>query len=75
MPLFLGRAREWDGADGGGQSAAKPDTEYSLFGGGVQGKYVSLVPAKEVVQSWALQSPQWPSGACPGPATPCLGVR
>lgn len=44
------------------KSAAKPDTEYSLFGGGVQGKYVSLVPAKEVVQSWALQSPQWPSG-------------
>ncbi|OSX65629.1 hypothetical protein POSPLADRAFT_1167915 [Postia placenta MAD-698-R-SB12] len=44
------------------KSAAKPDTEYSLFGGGVQGKYISLVPAKEVVQSWALQSPQWPSG-------------
>ncbi|KAJ7072657.1 activator of Hsp90 ATPase [Mycena amicta] len=31
----------------------KPDTEYSLFGGGVKGKYVSL--------PWALQSPTWPS--------------
>jgi len=41
-------------------SAAKPDTEYSLFGGGVKGKYVSLTPPKEIVQSWALSSPTWP---------------
>lgn len=44
------------------QSAAKPDTEYSLFGGGVKGKYVSLTPGKEIVQTWALSSPTWPSG-------------
>ena len=43
-------------------SAAKPDTEYSLFGGGVKGKYVSLTPPKEIVQSWALSSPTWPDG-------------
>ncbi len=45
------------------QSAAKPDTEYSLFGGGVKGKYVSLTPGKEIVQTWALSNPSWPSGA------------
>jgi len=44
------------------QSQAKPDTEYSLFGGGVKGKYVSLTPQKEIVQTWALQSPTWPTG-------------
>ncbi|KIK61844.1 hypothetical protein GYMLUDRAFT_198656 [Collybiopsis luxurians FD-317 M1] len=44
------------------QSAAKPDTEYSLFGGGVKGKYISLEPAKKIVQTWALQSPTWPTG-------------
>ncbi|KZT02340.1 uncharacterized protein LAESUDRAFT_752231 [Laetiporus sulphureus 93-53] len=42
------------------QSVAKPDTEYSLFGGSVRGKYISLTPANEIVQSWALQSPAWP---------------
>ena len=35
------------------QSAAQPDTEYTLFGGGVKGKYVSLSPGKEIVQTWA----------------------
>ncbi|KAF9556002.1 hypothetical protein CPC08DRAFT_642098 [Agrocybe pediades] len=44
------------------QSQAQPGSEYSLFGGGVKGKYVSLTPGKEVVQTWALQSPTWPSG-------------
>ncbi|KAF7793288.1 hypothetical protein EIP86_004399 [Pleurotus ostreatoroseus] len=44
------------------QSAAKPDTEYSLFAGGVKGKYVSLTAPKEIVQTWALSSPSWPSG-------------
>lgn len=33
-----------------------------LFGGGVKGKYVSLSPPGEIVQSWALSSPTWPSG-------------
>jgi len=44
------------------QSVAKAGSEYSLFGGGVKGKYVSLTPNTEIVQSWALQSPTWPSG-------------
>ncbi|KAJ7244137.1 activator of Hsp90 ATPase [Mycena haematopus] len=44
------------------QSSAKADTEYVLFGGGVKGKYVSLTPPSEIVQTWALQSPTWPSG-------------
>ncbi|KAH9951908.1 activator of Hsp90 ATPase [Amylocystis lapponica] len=44
------------------QSAAAVDTEYSLFGGGVKGKYTALTPPKEIVQSWTLQSPTWPDG-------------
>ncbi|KAJ3785742.1 activator of Hsp90 ATPase [Lentinula aff. detonsa] len=44
------------------QSAAKPDTVYSLFGGGVTGKYISLDAPSKIVQTWALQSPTWPSG-------------
>ncbi|PPQ66208.1 hypothetical protein CVT26_011067 [Gymnopilus dilepis] len=43
---------------------SKPEVgaEYSLFGGGVTGKYVSLAPPKEIVQTWVLQSPTWPAG-------------
>jgi activator of HSP90 ATPase len=37
-------------------------SEYSLFGGGVKGKYVSLDAPKQIVQTWSLQSPDWPSG-------------
>ncbi|TFK36364.1 activator of Hsp90 ATPase [Crucibulum laeve] len=44
------------------QSNPQPGAEFSLFGGGVKGKYISLTPSKEIVQSWALQSPTWPSG-------------
>jgi len=44
------------------QSNAQPGSDYSLFGGGVKGRYVSLTPNKEIVQTWALQSPTWPSG-------------
>ncbi|GJE96420.1 activator of Hsp90 ATPase [Phanerochaete sordida] len=44
------------------KSAAQPDTEYFLFGGGVKGKYVTLNPPKEIVQTWALSSPSWPEG-------------
>ncbi|KAH6908306.1 chaperone activator [Coprinopsis sp. MPI-PUGE-AT-0042] len=43
-------------------SQAKPETQYSLFGGGVKGTYVSLTPGKEIIQTWALQSPTWPQG-------------
>ena len=44
------------------KSAAQPDSDYSLFGGGVKGKYVLLTQGKEVIQTWALQSPTWPEG-------------
>ncbi|KAF9532883.1 activator of Hsp90 ATPase [Crepidotus variabilis] len=44
------------------QSQGKAGTPYTLFGGGVKGSYVSLTPSKEIVQTWALQSPTWPSG-------------
>ena len=44
------------------QSVAEPGKEYSLFGGGVTGKFVSLEPPKKVVQTWRLSSPTWPSG-------------
>ncbi|EDR03222.1 uncharacterized protein LACBIDRAFT_192730 [Laccaria bicolor S238N-H82] len=44
------------------KSTPQPGSEYSLFGGGVKGKYVSLTPSTEIVQTWAVQSPTWPSG-------------
>ena len=44
------------------QSNPSPGSEYSLFGGGVKGKYVSLDAPKKIVQTWSLQSPDWPSG-------------
>jgi len=47
---------------GPAQSNPSPGSEYSLFGGGVKGKYVSLDAPKQIVQTWSLQSPDWPSG-------------
>ncbi|KAL1743710.1 activator of Hsp90 ATPase [Schizophyllum fasciatum] len=44
------------------QSKPQEGAEFSLFGGGVRGKFVSLKPPTEVVQTWALQSPTWPAG-------------
>ncbi|KAI6127695.1 activator of Hsp90 ATPase [Pisolithus croceorrhizus] len=44
----------------GAQSVPQPGSSYSLFGGSVRGKYVSLVPGKEITQTWSLQSPVWP---------------
>jgi len=44
------------------QSTPTAGSSYSLFGGGVKGTYVSLTPGKEIVQTWALQSPTWPAG-------------
>ena len=44
------------------QSNPTPGSEYTLFGGGVKGKYVSLDAPKQIVQTWSLQSPDWPSG-------------
>ncbi|KAI0636446.1 activator of Hsp90 ATPase [Trametes polyzona] len=44
------------------KSVPQPGAEYSLFGGGVKGKFVSVSPPKEFVQTWALSSPTWPEG-------------
>ncbi|KAG6810285.1 hypothetical protein H0H92_012583 [Tricholoma furcatifolium] len=44
------------------QSTPEVGRDYSLFGGGVKGKYVSLTPSREIIQTWSLQSPTWPSG-------------
>ncbi|KAI0780398.1 activator of Hsp90 ATPase [Trametes elegans] len=44
------------------KSTPEPGAEYSLFAGGVKGKYISLSPPKEFKQTWALESPTWPSG-------------
>ena len=44
------------------QSTAEVGGDYSLFGGGVKGKYISLSLPREIVQSWALTSPTWPAG-------------
>jgi activator of HSP90 ATPase len=55
-----GRIPAWTRAPA--KSKPEPGAEYSLFGGGVKGKYVSLEPGKKIVQTWALQSPTWPAG-------------
>lgn len=44
------------------QSKAEVGTEYSLFGGGVKGTYKSLKPGQEIVQTWTLNTPSWPTG-------------
>jgi activator of HSP90 ATPase len=54
------RVPSWSRAPASGEP--KAGTEYSLFGGGVKGKYVELEPAKKIVQTWALSSPSWPAG-------------
>ncbi|PIL24510.1 hypothetical protein GSI_14266 [Ganoderma sinense ZZ0214-1] len=43
------------------RSTPEVGAEYSLFGGGVRGKFVSLAAPKQFVQTWALSSPTWPS--------------
>ncbi|KAF8647476.1 hypothetical protein AX16_006681 [Volvariella volvacea WC 439] len=44
------------------KSDPRPEGEYSLFNGNVTGKYISLTPHTEVVQTWLLNSPTWPQG-------------
>lgn len=44
------------------QSSGEVGSEYSLFGGGVKGKFISLDRPTKIVQTWALQSPTWPAG-------------
>ncbi|OJT10927.1 hypothetical protein TRAPUB_12548 [Trametes pubescens] len=53
------RIPQWTRAPATG--SAQVGSEYSMFGGGVKGKFVSLSPPKEFVQTWALSSPTWPS--------------
>ncbi|KIY70395.1 hypothetical protein CYLTODRAFT_419751 [Cylindrobasidium torrendii FP15055 ss-10] len=54
-----GRISLWTRAPA--QSSPQPGGEYVLFGGGVKGKYISLEPGKQIVQTWALSSPTWPT--------------
>ncbi|KAF9519454.1 hypothetical protein BS47DRAFT_1336879 [Hydnum rufescens UP504] len=35
--------------------------EFSLFGGGVVGKYLLVDPPNRFVKSWKLKSPTWPN--------------
>ncbi|KAH9848864.1 activator of Hsp90 ATPase [Lenzites betulinus] len=44
------------------KSVPEVGSEYTLFAGNVKGKFVSVTPAKEVVQTWALENPTWPDG-------------
>ncbi|EJF66310.1 hypothetical protein DICSQDRAFT_78669 [Dichomitus squalens LYAD-421 SS1] len=53
------RIPQWTRAPAKG--AAEPGKEYSLFGGGVTGTFVSVEPPKQFVQTWKLSSPTWPS--------------
>lgn len=47
-----------------GYVQSKPEVggEFSLFGGGVVGKYTSVEKPTNFVQSWKLKSPTWPEG-------------
>lgn len=36
------------------------DSEYSIFGGNIYGKYVQLDKPSKIVQTWHLKSPSWP---------------
>lgn len=49
-------------SDGFFKSKPVVGSGYSLFGGGVKGKYQSLDAPKQIVQTWSLESPGWPSG-------------
>jgi len=44
------------------QSKAEVGSEYALFGGGVRGVYKKLTPGEQIVQTWTLNTPSWPSG-------------
>ncbi|CAE6391815.1 unnamed protein product [Rhizoctonia solani] len=44
------------------QSDATVGGSYSLFGGGVTGKYIALEKPTKIVSTWKLNSPSWPSG-------------
>lgn len=55
-----------------GKSTAKVDSEYSIFGGNIYGKYLDIQKPTEIVQTWTLKSPNWPDstwGAVISPIT------
>ncbi|ELU45866.1 activator of hsp90 ATPase-like domain-containing protein [Rhizoctonia solani AG-1 IA] len=43
------------------QSDASVGGSYSLFGGGVTGKYIELQKPNKIISTWRLNSPSWPS--------------
>ncbi|KAG8972517.1 hypothetical protein FRB90_010189, partial [Tulasnella sp. 427] len=42
------------------KSTPTPDSEYSIFGGNIHGKYVNLDKPSKIVQTWHLKNPSWP---------------
>jgi len=42
------------------QSKAEVGSSFTLFGGGVKGKFTAVEPPNKFEQSWALNSPSWP---------------
>jgi len=42
------------------QSKAEVGSSFTLFGGGVKGKFTAVEPPSKFEQSWALNSPSWP---------------
>ncbi|KAG8885514.1 hypothetical protein FRB97_000839 [Tulasnella sp. 331] len=42
------------------KSTPKVDSEYSIFGGNIFGKYVEIQKPTKIVQTWTLKSPNWP---------------
>lgn len=45
------------------QSKPEAGGDFSLFGGGVVGKFVTVEKPTSFVQTWKLRSPTWPAGA------------
>jgi len=42
------------------QSKAEVGSSFTLFGGGVKGKFTAVEPPNKFEQSWALNNPSWP---------------
>jgi len=43
---------------------AKPEvgSDYSIFAGNISGKFLALEKPSKILQSWTLNSPNWPAG-------------
>ncbi|KAG9005812.1 hypothetical protein FRB94_003882 [Tulasnella sp. JGI-2019a] len=44
------------------KSTAKVDSDYSIFGGNIYGRYVEIQKPLKIVQTWTLKNPTWPDG-------------